>query len=90
MCVLFKNLQGVRMKNLIKFGAIALFSSAMTLQSAEFESNVAMSSDYVWRGMTQTDGEPAISGGFDIAVKVDFISVLGLPTLNLVMEQLWN
>ena len=55
------------MKNLIKFGAIALFSSAMTLQSAEFESNVAMSSDYVWRGMTQTDGEPAISGGFDIA-----------------------
>ena len=62
-----KNLQGVRMKNLIKFGAIALFSSAMTLQSAEFESNIALSSDYVWRGMTQTAGEPAVSGGFDIA-----------------------
>ena len=48
------------MKNLIKFGAIALFSSAMTLQSAEFESNVAMSSDNVWRGMTQTAVEPTI------------------------------
>ena len=47
------------MKNLIKFGAIAFFSSAMTLQSAEFESNIAMSSDYVWRGMTQTAEEPA-------------------------------
>lgn len=55
------------MKNLLKIGAIAIFSSAMSLQSAEFESNVAMSSDYVWRGMTQTAEEPAISGGFDIA-----------------------
>jgi hypothetical protein len=29
------------MKNLIKIGAIAIFSSAMSLQAAEFESNVA-------------------------------------------------
>ena len=63
----YKNLQGVRMKNLIKFGVVAIFSSAMSLQSAEFESNVALSSDYIWRGMTQTAEEPAISGGFDIA-----------------------
>ena len=27
--------------------------------------NVALSSDYVWRGYSQTDNEPAISGGFD-------------------------
>ena len=63
----YKNLQGVRMKNLIKFGVVAIFSGAMSLQSAEFESNVALSSDYIWRGMTQTAEEPAISGGFDIA-----------------------
>jgi uncharacterized protein (TIGR02001 family) len=55
------------MKNLIKIGAIAIFSSAMSLQAAEFESNVALSNDYIWRGMTQTAEEPAISGGFDIA-----------------------
>tara|TARA_Y100000768_G_scaffold373881_1_gene343011 strand:- start:883 stop:1503 length:621 start_codon:yes stop_codon:yes gene_type:complete len=55
------------MKNLIKIGAIALFTSVMSLQAAEFESNVAISNDYVWRGMTQTSEEPAISGGFDIA-----------------------
>ena len=67
MIVLIKNLQGVRMKNLIKIGAIAIFSSAMSLQAAEFESNVALSNDYIWRGMTQTAEEPAISGGFDIA-----------------------
>ena len=55
------------MTNFLKTGVIALFSSVMSLQAAEFESNVALSSDYIWRGMTQTAEEPAISGGFDIA-----------------------
>ena len=55
------------MKNFLKTGVIALFSGVMSLQAAEFESNVALSSDYIWRGMTQTAEEPAISGGFDIA-----------------------
>ena len=54
------------MKNIFKLGVIAFFSSTMILQSAEFESNVALSSEYMWRGMTQTDGQPAVSGGFDI------------------------
>ena len=55
------------MKNIFKFCAIVFFSSTATLQSAEFESNVAIANDYVGRGMTQTAEEPAISGGFDIA-----------------------
>ena len=55
------------MKNIFKFCAIVFFSSTATLQSAEFESNVAIANDYVWRGMTQTAEEPAISGGFDNA-----------------------
>ena len=55
------------MKNLFKLGVIAVFSGVMSLQAAEFESNVALSNDYVWRGMSQTSEEPAISGGFDIA-----------------------
>ena len=49
------------MNKFIKIGFLALLSSVATLQAAEFESNVAMSSDYVWRGMTQTSEEPAIS-----------------------------
>jgi uncharacterized protein (TIGR02001 family) len=55
------------MKNIYKFMAMVVFSSSMAIQSAEFESNVAIANDYVWRGMTQTSEEPAISGGFDIA-----------------------
>ena len=55
----------------------------MSLQAAEFESNVALSSDYIWRGMTQTAEEPAISGGFDIAGERVYISERGRPMLNL-------
>ena len=55
------------MKNLLKLGVITVFSGVMSLQAAEFESNVALSNDYVWGGMSQTSEEPAISGGFDIA-----------------------
>jgi len=31
---------------------------------ASVRANVSFASDYIWRGMTQSDG-PAISGGFD-------------------------
>ncbi len=55
------------MNKLTKIVIITLFLSLTTLQAAEFESNVALSNDYVWRGMTQTSEEAAISGGFDIA-----------------------
>ena len=55
------------MKNLFKIGALTFIMSSVSLHAADFESNVAISNDYVWRGMTQTTEEPAISGGFDIA-----------------------
>jgi len=32
---------------------------------AGVSANVAFASDYIWRGMTQTSGDPALSGGFD-------------------------
>ena len=55
------------MNNIIKFGIIAFLSSFISLQAAEFESNVALSSEYMWRGMTQSDGKAAASGGFDLS-----------------------
>ncbi|MEZ5997671.1 MAG: TorF family putative porin [Hyphomonas sp.] len=33
----------------------------------EWSANVALSSDYVWRGISQSNEDPAISGGFDYA-----------------------
>jgi len=46
---------------------VPLLISLSAIQAAEFESNIALSNDYVWRGMTQTSEEAAISGGFDIS-----------------------
>tara|TARA_R110002049_G_scaffold21461_1_gene78591 strand:- start:1084 stop:1782 length:699 start_codon:yes stop_codon:yes gene_type:complete len=54
------------------FAASTLFaaSSAMAWESADgafsTSASVALSTEYVWRGITQTDSEPAISGSFDV------------------------
>lgn len=40
-----------------------LLASSMAM--AEFSANVAMTTDYVFRGFSQNDGDPAIQGGFD-------------------------
>ncbi|MCX4186590.1 TorF family putative porin [Methylophaga sp. OBS4] len=53
------------------FAATTLFaaSSAMAWESADgahsTSASVALGSDYMWRGYSQTDNEPAISGSFD-------------------------
>ena len=41
-------------------------TSAPALAEVELSANVALTSDYVWRGMSQNDGNPAIQGGFDL------------------------
>ena len=55
------------MNKILKFGIVAILTSFGSLQAAEFEGNIALSSEYMWRGMTQADGEAAVSGGFDIS-----------------------
>lgn len=55
------------------FAATTLFaaSSAMAWESEDgahsTSASVALSSEYIWRGISQTDGDPAISGSFDYA-----------------------
>ncbi len=48
-------------------GAMALAASTSMAEDSphEFSANVALSTDYLFRGISQTDGNPAISGGFD-------------------------
>ena len=40
---------------------------AFSISAAEIESNFALSNDYIWRGMTQTDEGFAYSGGVDVS-----------------------
>lgn len=54
-------------------GALALaltagaFTAPVALAEGEFSGNVAFTTDYIYRGVTQTDGAPMVSGGLDWA-----------------------
>jgi len=51
---------------LLKTTAIAgLLAASGAATAVEVSGNVALTSDYVWRGISQTDGSPAVQGGFD-------------------------
>ena len=51
--------------SLIAIGA-ALLLGAISAQATEFSGNVAIATDYRFRGISQGDRSPAIQGGFDI------------------------
>jgi uncharacterized protein (TIGR02001 family) len=48
--------------------AAALLASAACAETSEIgvSANMALTSNYVWRGMTQTSNAPAIQGGIDV------------------------
>ncbi len=54
---------------LMMTGGLLLSGSAMAWESQDGQhstsASVALSTDYVWRGYSQTDNKPAISGSFD-------------------------
>jgi len=54
--------------NILKklFFASLLSLSSFVFTEISLSGNVALTTDYVWRGMTQNAGDPAISGGFDL------------------------
>jgi len=61
--------------------AAALVASAIYAEEVKSDlgvsANVAMTSNYVWRGMTQSDDSPAIQGGFDLDYKGLYVGVWG-------------
>jgi uncharacterized protein (TIGR02001 family) len=65
--------RGNTMKKIISLMALSglmASGSAMAWESQDgawsTSGSVALSSEYVWRGVTQSDSEPAISGSFDL------------------------
>lgn len=69
------------MKNLLKAASLALATGAIAAGSAaaegEWSGNIAFTSDYVYRGVTQADGAPAIQGGFDWASDSFYVGTWG-------------
>jgi uncharacterized protein (TIGR02001 family) len=61
---------------------ILLLVSLVSLPTfASVSANVSFASDYIWRGMTQTDG-PAMSGGFDYAAENGFYAGIWGSNVN--------
>ena len=58
-------------KTLLAFAVFIASTFAATTQ-AEISANIGISNNYLWRGLTQTTDEPAISGGIDYTADSGF------------------
>ena len=54
-----------RVGGLLAIGLLAI-AGAATANAADFSGNATLTSDYVWRGSTQTQGNPAVQAGFAV------------------------
>ena len=69
----------------MKLNRIALAVGALVLTgsaAAELSANIGATSNYVWRGVTQTDDGPAISGGVDYAHDSGFYAGIWASNVN--------
>jgi len=57
----------MKFKNLVTSSIIAagVLAGSSAANAGEIEANVSLATDYVFRGFSQTNEDPAISGGFD-------------------------
>jgi uncharacterized protein (TIGR02001 family) len=52
---------------LLASAALLAVPAAASAQEVETSFNVGVTSDYVWRGVSQSDGNPALQAGFDLS-----------------------
>ena len=69
------------------FGLMIALSS-LSFADVSLSGNIAITTDYIWRGMTQNAGDPSVSGGFDLEDDSGFTWVYGLLTYLLMMMTL--
>jgi uncharacterized protein (TIGR02001 family) len=55
---------------------------AAPVANAEISANIGVTSDYIWRGMTQTGHEAAVSGGLDYAHESGFYAGVWASSLG--------
>jgi len=54
-----------------------VFADSNMMSDVEVSANVALTSNYVWRGMTQDNNSPAVQGGFDLGYNNFYAGVWG-------------
>ncbi|MBV8467475.1 MAG: hypothetical protein JO218_16165 [Burkholderiales bacterium] len=63
---------GLLSLTLVSLGATADNAPAAPAPDYTFTSNVTLASEYIYRGIAQSDNHPAVQGGFDFAHKSGF------------------
>jgi uncharacterized protein (TIGR02001 family) len=58
----------------VAIAGVGVLVATPAFADSSFSGNVALTSDYVFRGISQTQGDPAIQGGFDFTTNMG-----GLP-----------
>ena len=62
--------------------ACAAAMTAMPAAHAELSGNIGVTSNYLWRGVTQSDDGPAVSGGIDYAHESGFYLGTWISNIN--------
>ena len=72
------------MKNSIKAISASMLAAAMIAPTAQAEisANVALTTDYVWRGISQNQEDPALQGGFDFSHESGFYAGVWAANVN--------
>ncbi|WP_416307074.1 TorF family putative porin [Neptunicella sp. SCSIO 80796] len=70
----------IKKLNLVLLAAPLLAVS--TMASAEFSANFGVTSNYLWRGVTQSDNSPSVSGGLDISTESGLYAGTWIGTID--------
>ncbi len=63
----------MNIKNSCIYATVLLALGGTSVATAgDFTANVGVANNYLWRGLTQTENAPAVSGGIDFATDVGF------------------
>lgn len=70
--ITYKILGNIKMKKTLLTSLLAAATLVSGYAQAEWSANVAATSNYLWRGLEQTGGDAAVSGGIDYAAESGF------------------
>jgi uncharacterized protein (TIGR02001 family) len=68
----------------------ALAADAAPTPEHTFTGNVTLASEYLYRGIAQTRGDPAIQGGFDYAHKSGFYAGVWASNISWISDTYWS
>ncbi|EAW40921.1 hypothetical protein MGP2080_00560 [marine gamma proteobacterium HTCC2080] len=78
----FKFSPSSSLKTLTAISALSLSALALPTQAGEWSANAAVTNNYIWRGLTQTENNSAVQGGIDYASDGGFYAGTWVSNVN--------